>query len=147
MVELMIVTAIIGILAALAVPTLRSYTKRAKLSEVILAAMACRHAVTEIYHHGGQDSVAPGGWGCESSTASSKFVASVATDSDGRIIVAARNIGFGIDGNVLTLVPADSAGVPLTYEPNTRISRWVCGSASMGTTIPAEYLPGSCRGS
>ena len=49
LIELMIVVAIIGILAAVALPAYQDYTKRAKLSEVILAASGCRTSITEVY--------------------------------------------------------------------------------------------------
>jgi type IV pilus assembly protein PilA len=49
LIELMIVVAIIGILAAVALPAYQDYTKRAKLSEVILAASACRTSITEVF--------------------------------------------------------------------------------------------------
>jgi type IV pilus assembly protein PilA len=73
-------------------------------------------------------------------------VAKVVTDANGKIFVTAQNIDSDVDGSVVTLVPADSAGVALTYAPNMPISRWICGSSAMGTTVPAKYLPGSCRG-
>ena len=47
LIELMIVVAIIGILAAVALPAYQQYTKKAKMSEVILAASGCRTAITE----------------------------------------------------------------------------------------------------
>jgi type IV pilus assembly protein PilA len=145
LIELMIVVAIIGILAAVALPAFQNYTKRAKLSEVILAASACRMTISEVYQNGGQSSVAAGSWGCESSTPTSKYVASVATNSDGAVSVTAKNIGSDVDGNVVTLVPVSAAGTALTYTPNATIFGWVCGSSAMGTTVPAKYLPGSCR--
>ena len=49
LIELMIVVAIIGILAAVALPAYQDYTKRAKISEVILAASACRTSITEVF--------------------------------------------------------------------------------------------------
>ncbi|HTQ73174.1 MAG TPA: prepilin-type N-terminal cleavage/methylation domain-containing protein, partial [Burkholderiales bacterium] len=52
LIELMIVVAIIGILAAVALPAYQDYSNRAKISEVILAASACRTSVTEIYQSG-----------------------------------------------------------------------------------------------
>jgi len=145
--ELMIVVAIIGILASVALPAYQDYTKRAKVSEVVLAAAGCRTTITDVYHSGGQSSVEAGAWGCESSAPPSKYVARVATDTNGKIIVEARNIGPGIDGSILTMVPADATGAALTYAPYARLDRWVCGSSAMGTTIEPKYLPGSCRGS
>ena len=59
LIELMIVVAIIGILAAIALPAYQDYTKRAKMSEAILAASACRTTITEIYQSGSSAS-APG---------------------------------------------------------------------------------------
>ena len=92
LIELMIVVAIIGILAAIALPAYQDYTKRAKMSELILAASGCRTSVTEVYQSGTSASP-PGanGWGCENSaSASSKYVASLATDADGLITVKAQ---------------------------------------------------------
>ena len=145
LIELMIVVAIIGILAAVALPLFQDYAKRAKVSELLLAASACRAPVSELYQ-GSQASVAANSWGCESSVASSKYVAGVATDSNGRITVKAKAIGPDVDGNVLTLVPANSSGAALTFAPGTTIDHWVCGASADGTTIPSKYLPGSCRG-
>ena len=148
LIELMIVVAIIGILAAVALPAYQDYTKRAKMSEIILAASACRTTITEVYQSGSQTSITPNNWGCEAtSTAPSKYVKTIKTDKDGKITVEAQNIGVGIDGNVVTLFPADSASAPMVYSGTAQaINRWICGSTTQGTTVEAKYLPGSCRG-
>src|SRR5689334_5659855 len=90
LIELMIVVAIIGILAAVALPAYQDYTVRAKMSEVMLAASACRTSITEIYQSGGS---APGAnnWGCETTGGGgSKYVGSVITDANGRVVVATQ---------------------------------------------------------
>lgn len=150
LIELMTVVAIIGILAAVALPAYQDYTKRAKLSELILAATPCRAAITELYQTANiGTTVASGDWGCESSGSTSKYVALVATTSGGKIIVKAQGIDGTIDGEVLTLVPLDAAGAVMDTPSNigTAVSTWRCGNRTTdGTTIPAKFLPGSCRG-
>lgn len=147
LVELMIVVAIIGILAAAALPAYQGYAKRAKVSEVMVAASKCRTAITEVFQLGAQPSVEENHWGCETSSAASRYVRSVATDADGKIIVVAQNISGDIDGATLTMYPADIAGAQLRYVGTSQaVPKWICGSASAGTTIPSKYLPASCRG-
>ena len=70
LIELMIVVAIIGILAAVALPAYQTYTIKAKVSEGILATSQCRTAVSEAVPDRGSQSSLPGadGWGCEAST-------------------------------------------------------------------------------
>ena len=153
LIELMIVVAIIGILAAVALPAYQDYTKRAKMSEIILAASACRTTVTEVYQTNSAGSLpTAGNWGCESSTATSKYVSAVATDAYGAIKVTAANIdSTNIDGKFVTLVPADSTGAALPTAGGS-VNRWICGgTVAIGasvfvTTVPSKYLPGSCRG-
>lgn len=131
----MIVVAIIGILAAVALPAYQDYTVRAKVSEIILAASTCRTAVTEAVQTGGS-LPAGGAYGCESSGAGpvSKYVQSVATGASGTITVTATSdpsLKGAASANV-TLTPTIASG---------NVTGWTCNGS-----IPAKYLPSSCRG-
>ena len=91
LIELMIVVAIIGILAAVALPAYQDYTKRSKLSEVILAASGCRTSITEVIQSA-TTLPAAGAWGCESSTPTTKYVAKVDTDGQGVQRITPRGV-------------------------------------------------------
>ena len=150
LIELMIVVAIIGILAAIALPAYSDYTKRAKMSEAILAASACRTTITEIYQSG-SSAAAPSsnGWGCENSAGSaSKYVDKITTDTTGIITVSVRGFGDStIDTKFITLAPYRANGTTALLASDigvTGVGTWKCGGS--GTTVPAKFLPGSCRG-
>jgi len=143
LIELMITVAIVGILAATALPAYQNYTIRAKLSEVVMALSACRTTVTEVYQTGG---TAPGAnnWGCEG--VSSKYLGGLATDDDGVIIATITGISATVNGSIVTMIPMVTVGTPavVTSDMGKGLKAWSCGGT--GTTLNKVYLPSSCRG-
>jgi len=147
LIELMIVVAIIGILAAVALPAYQDYTVKAKVSEIILASSQCRTTIAEVYQTGSQAALpAANGWGCGEGTTTTKYVAGVATDANGVITVTSAAVASGLPadaaGMTITLTPQTAAGVALTAAAiPTQIGTFGCQRG----TMPAKYLPGSCK--
>lgn len=139
----MIVVAIIGILAAVALPSYQTYIAKAKMTEVILAAASCRTVVAEGYQTG-TVGAGPGGgnWGCESS-GSTKYVKSVTTNGDGLITVTMNAaIRSDLDDKTVTLTPYIGDVVATVASLGSVITEFKCGAS---TDVVKRYLPGSCR--
>src|SRR5436190_3635649 len=145
LVEVMIVVAIIGILASVALPAYQNYSLRAKVSEAILALSTCRTTVTELYQAAGT-APGPNNWGCESASATSQYVASLSTSDNGMVSVTLQNLG-PLNGKIITMAPLinGSTAADPTIDFGKHLYGWRCGASVDGTNLDPRYLPGSCR--
>ena len=165
LIELMIVVAIIGILAAVALPAYQDYTLRARMSEAILAGSSCRTSMTETLQAlAPATTVGVNGWGCEQTNTGSgtKFVRTVTTAGlgaapaigDAVITITTQNINNttgGATGGTLRIAPcaASTQSTFATCVPPVQgnsVNSWICGpTAASATSVDPKYLPGSCR--
>jgi type IV pilus assembly protein PilA len=146
LIELMIVVAIIGILAAVALPAYQDYTVKAKVSEVILAGSGCRTSVTEALQTSPSTTVDLSK-SCDATANPSKFVSSVAVSTAGVITISANGTNLTQLGTKvgIRLAPFIGATAVATTDGTKSITEWKCGPVSGATGMDPKYLPGSCK--
>ena len=134
LIELMIVVAIIGILAAIALPAYQDYTARSQMSEALSLAGGARTAVTEYWTTEGKFPSTNASAGLAgASNITGNYVASVNVGTTaGQIIATMKNTGVasGIGNSTLTLSAVTTAGS----------IEWVCKGSALD-----KFLPANCR--
>jgi type IV pilus assembly protein PilA len=129
LIELMIVVAIIGILAAIAIPQYQDYTIRSKLTEALNLAAPAKLAVAETYASNGAfptNNLSAG----IAATVTSKYVSGLVV-ANGIITVTVQNIATVVNGGTITLTP--------NVTDTSRVD-WACSSS-----MADKYLPANCR--
>jgi type IV pilus assembly protein PilA len=132
LIELMIVVAIIGILAAVAIPAYKDYTTRAKMSEVLVMMEPAKLAVSETASSLGSLAQVTTNHGYTFPADGTKYVSSITIANDGTGVITAASIVPGATGNVI-LTPTELTGASGQLT-------WVCSSA-----IDDKFLPVDCR--
>ena len=145
LIELMIVVAILGILAAIAIPSYRGYTARAQVSEAVSLAYGFKTGLAEFYHSRGHfPDQAPPPRGPQTLTAIGKTIS-------GRYV---QNISLRSSGSTAVLlvtmrgdapVVSSIRGGKLALITNDGGRRWSCGDTNAGTTLKARYRPSACK--
>lgn len=135
LIELMITVAIVGILAAVALPAYQDYTIRAQVTEGVTLADGAKASVAEYHSNKGSlpGSDTDAGYG----GASGKYVTGVSVGANGVVTATfGGDANTNLSGETITLTPTEESAGNL---------KWECGGSMKTSTTKAKYLPSSCK--
>ncbi len=143
LIELMIVIAIVGILAAIALPAYQDYTVRSKMSEPMAALAEAKTTIAEFYSSNNALPVSQAVSGIQL-TRNTEIINQIEYDSVGRLPLLRAYVNQAI-------IPGGAADPSNTFELSGvtgqgNILEWVCKPGTAAQAIPNKYLPANCRG-
>lgn len=131
LIELMIVVAIIGILAAIAIPAYQDYVARSQMSEAMMLSGGAKTAVAEAWMQTGTLPTSNASANLATDTSiNGKYVLKVTVGASGIVATMRATVAAGIQSETLTLTPTATGGSV----------KWTCSSSA-----PDKYIPAACR--